>query len=245
MTKPLNSWDNRLSVCLRLSLISCLVPWPCTPISWLSRRGSQCLQLIGGEGVGKTFSLVTVSVGSSPTPIKAHRASVRWWDMYRRRQLGQLALAVGRPHPSVPVFVKQNRTGPPPWWAVTEQVVRYAGLVMWVQEDGAQGREGEWDWGLGSRGEGLLAGPTSITVGKADTLDWLIMSQGRTHSSRGGVESLLLLRGWQLKKPQANEEKLVQHPFLKSAFCDLCLLFIPLHAYLHPIAPQPTPATRC
>lgn len=36
MTKLLNSWDSRLSVCLRLFLISCLLHCP-APISWVSR----------------------------------------------------------------------------------------------------------------------------------------------------------------------------------------------------------------
>lgn len=65
MTKPLKSWDSRLSVCLRLSLTSRLVLWSCTPTSWLSRQGSRSLQLNGKKAVGKTFSLATVTTGSS------------------------------------------------------------------------------------------------------------------------------------------------------------------------------------
>lgn len=101
-TKPWKSRTSGLSVCVRLSLISCLLPWSCPPISWFSRRGSQ----FAPERKRASWHAIQSGhccCGSSlhpHAPIKAHKANVRWWDALRRRQLGQLSLA-SRQAPSI------------------------------------------------------------------------------------------------------------------------------------------------
>lgn len=86
---------------------------------------------------------------------------------------------------------------------------------MWVQEDGARGRDRERYLGLSSRGEGLPAGPglTNVTVGRTGTLGWLVMPyQTSTPAGLGGVT--LAFEGRAVKKPQASQEKVVQRPSL-------------------------------
>lgn len=64
--------------------------------------------------------------------------------------------------------------------------------VMWIPENGSQGRDREWSWGLSSRGEELPAGPgpTNVTVGRAGTLAGFSYPSKDPATPRGEVEWL-------------------------------------------------------
>ena len=66
------------------------------------------------------------------------------------------------------------------------------------------------------------------------------------HSCRGGVESLLLLRGGRVKKPQASQEKVVQHPslnLLSGIHAPFLYHHVPVHT--QSLSSLPSPAAHC
>lgn len=116
---------------------------------------------------------------------------------------------------------------------------------MWVQEDGAQGRDREQYLGLSSRGEGFPAGPglTNVTVGRTGTLGWLVMPyQTSTPAGLGGVTLAFERRA--VKKPQASQEQVVQHPSLNVP-SGLHAPFLYLHVPVYTLSSRPNPAVHC
>lgn len=116
---------------------------------------------------------------------------------------------------------------------------------MWVQEDGARGRDGEQYPGLSSRGEGLPAGPglTNVTVGRTGTLGWLVMPyQASTPAGVGGVTLAFERRAG--KKPQASQEKAVHHPSL-NVLSGIHAPFLYLHVPVYTLSSLPNPAVHC
>lgn len=75
-------------------------------------------------------------------PLKAHRRVSGGGTHTGEGSWDSCPWPVVRPHPSVPLFVLQSRTGPPPCWAAREQVARYTGPVTWVQEMGRRAETG-------------------------------------------------------------------------------------------------------
>ena len=117
-----------------------------------------------------------------PPPLKAHRRVSGGGTHTGEGSWDSCPRPVVRPHPSVPLFVLQSRTRPPPCWAAREQVARYTGPVTWVQETRHRAETGSEIGDLCSREGGLPAGSgsPSVTVGRTDSLGWLIMSYQRS-----------------------------------------------------------------
>lgn len=102
--------------------------------------------------------------------------------------------------------------------------------VMWLQKMGPRAEIGSGSRGLSSRREELPArpGPANVTVGRASTLAGFSYPSKDPATLRGEVEWILLLKGAQLRKPQANQRRLHNVPLL-TLFSVICAHFLYHH----------------
>lgn len=167
-------------------------------------------------------SLVPVTAGLpavfSPGPVRAHRASVRWWDAYWIRQLAPSTC-------SSVCLAKQQR-------AVSTVGSHRAGQICRAS-------------GVGPGQRGLRAGVSapgcrgSCTVDSASMVSH-VFSKTLLFGGlqRVGLSDPYFREKGCLEKPQANQ-KFVYDPSLQSVFCDLRSVFTSPSAYLQPIPKGP------